>query len=81
MKNVTGITGDKTGRTLDYDVPRNARRTKTLRNAIARKKLEALREEKELRERLADVWSEPGDKAPTVYPDRSDQIAQSSIAA
>ena len=81
MKNVAEITGDTTERILECKTPLNAKRAKTLRNVTARKKLEMLREQKELRKWLADVWSEPGDRALTVYPDRSDEIVHSLLAA
>lgn len=81
MKNVADITGNTTERTLQCKAPLNAKRAKSLRNARARKKLEKLREEKELREWLADVWSDPGDKALNVYPDRRDEIVHSLMAA
>ena len=81
MKNVAEITDDKTERTLECKAPLNAKSAKTLRNAIARKKLETLREEKELRQWLADVWSEPGDKALTAHPGRRDEIVHSLMAA
>lgn len=81
MKNVAKITGDTTERILECKEPLNAKRAKTLRNATARKKLEKLREEKELRKWLDDVWSEPGDKALTAHPDRRDEIVHSLMAA
>ena len=81
MKYIVEITDDTTERTLEHEVTKNARRAKTLRNARARKKLEALREEKELKKWLDDVWSEPGDRALTVYPDQCDEIAHSLMAA
>ena len=81
MKNVAEITGNTTERTHECKAPLNAKRAKTLRNAIARKKLEKLREEKELSEWLDDVWSEPGDKALTVHPDQHDEFVHSLMAA
>ena len=62
MKDMTAITSDTMDKALEPEVRANTRRAKNLRNAIARKKLEALREEKELRQWLADVWSEPDDE-------------------
>ena len=81
MKSKVEITDDTTETTLDYKSRKNAGRARALRNARARKKLEALREEKELKKWLDDVWSEPGDRALIVYPDRYDEIAHSLMAA
>jgi len=39
--------------------PRSAREKQRLRNAAARRKLEARRERKLLRRQLTDVWDEP----------------------
>jgi len=41
-------------------MPRSAREKQRWRNALARRKLEALRERKVLRKQLTDVWDEPG---------------------
>lgn len=81
MKSKAEITDDTTETTFDYKASKNAGRARALRNARARKKLEALREEKELKKWLDDVWSEPGDKALIVYPDQYDEITYSLMAA
>jgi hypothetical protein len=81
MKSKVEITDDTTETTLDSKATKNAGRARALRNARARKKLEALREEKELKKWLDDVWSEPGDKALIVYPGQYDEITYSLMAA
>ncbi len=81
MKDMTAITSDTIEKAQEPAVRQNARLAKRFRNARARKKLEALREEKELRHCLADVWSDPDDGALGVYPDRSDESIHSPLAA
>ena len=81
MKDMTAITSETLNKALEHEVRANTGRAKNLRNAIARKKLEALREERELRQWLADVWSEPDDEALTVHADRRDEIVHSTLAA
>ena len=81
MTEMTEITSDSIEKSLVNEVRKNARRTKSLRNARARKKLEALRDEMELRRWLADVWSDPDDIALNEYHDPADSVVHAPLAA
>ena len=81
MKDMTEITSDSIEKSLVNEVSKNARCTKSLRNARARKKLEALRDEMELRKWLADVWSDPDDIALNEYYDPADSVVHAPLAA
>lgn len=81
MKDMSTITNATIAQALVPEVRKNARAVKTLRNARARKLLEVLREEKELKQWLSDVWSEPDDEALTAHHDRREEIIHSSLAA
>lgn len=81
MKDMTAIISEVVEKASEPGVRTNARRARSLRNARARKKLEALREEKELQQQLADVWSEPDHGGLTMNPDESDEAFCSPLAA
>lgn len=81
MTEMTETSNESIEMPLVNAVRKNARRTKSLRNARARKKLEALRDEMELRRWLADVWSDPDAISLNEYHDPADSVVRESLAA
>ena len=81
MTEMTEISNDSIEKFQVNEVRKNARRTKSLRNARARKKLEAMRDEMELRQWLADVWSDPDAVALNEYHDPADSVVHAPLAA
>ena len=45
--------------TVEYPLPRTEMQRRELRNAMARSRLELIREEKDLHQFLTEVWEEP----------------------